>query len=123
MSLAVRIEELVPHYPAYADALRLAVGYSDRDPSSSLTKSRMVTEKLVQALYLNETGQEPKKPLLGEMLADNQFTRKIERRILSRIQSIRDMGNLGPHGEPVLAEDATRVLEDLCTVLEWHRRT
>jgi hypothetical protein len=71
-------------------------------------------------IYTAEMGKEPKKPLLGDMLADNQFTRKIERRILSRMDSVRNMGNLGPHGEAVEASDATRVLEDLCSILDWY---
>jgi hypothetical protein len=77
-------------------------------------------EKLLLKIYTIEMGQEPRKPLLGEMLADNQFSRKIERRILSRMNAIRDMGNLGPHGEPVEPSDAAKVLDDLCEVMDWY---
>jgi hypothetical protein len=38
-------------------------------------------EKMLLKIYKTETGKEPKKPLLGDILADNQFTRKIDRRI------------------------------------------
>jgi hypothetical protein len=82
----------------------------------------MVMEKVLVRLFTAEMGREPKKPLSADMLADNQFTRKIERRIHSRMNAIRDMGNLGPHGEAVRASDARRVLEDLCEVLDWYRQ-
>src|SRR6202011_641176 len=99
-----------------APEMQFALDYIQSDPASSLTKSRLVMERLLIEVYRKEMGSEPKKPLLGDMLVDNQFTKKIERRILSRIHSIRDMGNFGPHGEKVDPSDAARVLEDLCTV-------
>src|SRR5262249_52700096 len=43
-------------------------------------------------------------------------------RISARMNAIRDMGNLGPHGEVVEPQDAMRVLEDLCEVLEWYEQ-
>jgi hypothetical protein len=118
--LASRIAELERHFADFSTGLRFAYQYLETDSASSVTKSRMVMEKLLIAVYSAEMGCAPKKQLLGDMLADNQFTRKIERRILARINSIRDMGNLGPHGEDVRANDAARVLDDLCTVLDWH---
>lgn len=67
-----------------------------------------------------ETGHEPHRPLLGDMLADHQFTRRIEGRILSRMHAVRAMGNLGPHDhpDPVHLADAARALDDLCEILD-----
>jgi hypothetical protein len=104
----------------FSQDLHFALRYVKPDPASSLTKSRLVLEKAVLKIYVTEMEREPRKPLLGEMLVDNQFTRKIERRILSRMNAIRDLGNLGPHGEPVEPSDAVRVLADLCEVLRWY---
>jgi hypothetical protein len=118
--LEKRIGDLGPRLPMFAPGLRLALGYVPTDPQSSLTKSRAILEKLVVGLYSAEMGREPRKALLGDMLADNQFTRTIARRILSRMNAVRDLGNLGPHGEPVQPSDAARVLDDLCEVLEWY---
>ena len=120
--LGNRVLSLEKQFRTYSEELLLALRYIQPDAASSLTKSRVVLEKLVLGLYTSEMGQEPRKALLGEMLTDNQFTRKIERRIISRMNAIRDMGNLGPHGEPVQPSDAARVLEDLCEVLDWHSR-
>jgi hypothetical protein len=120
--LEIRVLRLEQAIAAYSEELRLAFRYVHSDAGSSLTKSRLVMEKVLLRIFTLEMGHEPRKPLLGEMLADNQFTRKIERRIVSRMNAIRDMGNLGPHGEPVEPSDATKVLDDLCDVLDWYLR-
>jgi hypothetical protein len=105
---------------AFAADLRFAYQYLRPDAHSSLTKSRIVLEKLVRRIYTIEMGTEPRRPLLGDMLADNQFTRRIERRVLARMHAVRDIGNLGPHGERVEQVDAARALDDLCEVLDWY---
>jgi hypothetical protein len=118
--LESRVSRLESTLSRFSADLRLALQYVRSDAASSLTKSRLIMEKLLERVYATEMGREPRKPLLGEMLADNQFTRKIERRILARMNAIRDMGNLGPHGENVHPGDAVRVLDDLCEVLDWY---
>jgi hypothetical protein len=120
--LEARVSKLERAVATFSEELRLAFRYIQSDAASSLTKSRLVMEKVLREVFTLEMGQEPRKPLLGEMLADNQFTRKIERRILSRMNAIRDMGNLGPHGETVEPSDAAKVLDDLCEVLDWYLR-
>ena len=114
-----RVSRLEKTLSDFSEELRLALYYIQPDAASSLTKSRIVLEKLLFTVYTVEMEQWPRKPLLGDMLADNQFTRRIERRILSRMNAVRDMGNLGPHGEPVQPNDASRVLDDLCEILNW----
>jgi hypothetical protein len=117
--LQTRVSTLEKAVATFSEELRLALRYIPSDAGSSLTKSRIILERLVIQIYVTEMGHEPKKPMLGDMLLENQFTHKIERRILSRMNAIRDMGNLGPHGESVEASDAARVLDDLCEVLDW----
>ncbi len=120
--LETRVTKLNSAFSHFSQELRFALGYIESDAASSLTKSRVVLEKLLIQVYSAEMGQKPRKTLLGDMLADAQFTRRLERRIVSRMNSIRDMANLGPHGEAVEPEDAVRVLDDLCEVLEWYLR-
>ncbi len=115
-----RLRRLEEAFEAFSKDLHLAFQYMQPDAASSLTKSRVVLEKLIKQIYIAEMGRGPKKPLLGDMLADNQFTRKIDRRILSRMNAIRDLANLGAHGEHVVANDATRALDDLAEVLDWY---
>ncbi len=118
--LEARVSRIIEALSIYSEELGFALRYIQPDASSSLTKSRIVLEKLLLRIYAIEMGQEPRKPLLGDMLLDNQFTRKIERRMLSRMNAIRDMANLGPHGEVVEPNDAARVLDDLCEVMNWY---
>jgi pSer/pThr/pTyr-binding forkhead associated (FHA) protein len=120
--LGSRVWELARAFPDYAEHLGHAFEYQRPDAASSLTKSRLVMEQFLVQLYTVEMGREPRKPLLGEMLADNQFTRRLERRIVERMDGIRGFGNLGPHGEKVEPIDATRALDDVCVVLDWHLR-
>jgi formylglycine-generating enzyme required for sulfatase activity len=117
-----RVAQLQMTLPAFSTELRFAVQYIQSDPKSSLTKSRIVMEKLVLQVYTAEMGHEPRKSLTGGLLGDNQFTRKIEPRIVKRMNSVRDFGNLGPHPEDAETSDAVRVLDDLCEVLEWYLR-
>jgi hypothetical protein len=119
-SLEARVRHLQGILGEFSENLKFAWDYARSDAPSSLTKSRLIMETLLVRLYQSEMGREPKKPLLGDMLADNQFTRKIGRRIVVRMNTIRDMGNLGAHGITVAPDDAIRIIEDLCTVLEWY---
>lgn len=97
-----------------------AFNYIQSDPNGSLNKSRIVLEKILIDIFVKEMGVSPRKKMIAEILRDNQFTRKIDRRILSRMHSIRDMANLGTHGELVNDEDAIDVLESLCRILKWY---
>jgi tetratricopeptide (TPR) repeat protein len=115
-----KINVLEDAVKTYYDQLKLALEYVTKDPQSSLTKSRIVLEKILNKIYEIEMKKEPKKLEIGYILNDNQFTRNIDRRILSRMNSVRDMANLGAHGEEVMPKDATRVLDDLCEVVEWY---
>jgi len=58
--------------------------------------------------------------MIGDMLSDKAFIATIPRRISTRMNAIRDMSNLGPHGEDVNSTDAMRVMRDLLDVLEWY---
>jgi hypothetical protein len=118
--LELRILSLERQLADFSDELRFALRYISSDAASSLTKSRVVLEKLLIQLFNAEMRCEPRKPLLAEMLSDNQFTRRIERRVLSRMHAIRDMANLGAHGATVQPSDASRVLDDLCEILDWY---
>jgi len=77
-------------------------------------------EKLLLALYRDTMKKDPPRPMIGEMLSDKTFTASIPRRIVARMNAIRDMSNLGPHGGEVDATDAVRVMRDLIDVLEWY---
>jgi inactive STAND/Domain of unknown function (DUF4145) len=120
--LEARVLRLAKELKTCADELRWAYVYISEDPASSLTKSRVVLEKLLVELYADEMGKEPRRPLINELLQDNQFTRKIERRILVHMNAVRDIGNLGPHDCAVEGDEAESALDHLCVVLDWYLR-
>jgi hypothetical protein len=125
INLESTVRTLAAAYPEHQEELRLAHADMRRDPRNSLTKCRMVLEALLVGMYRAEIGQEPRKPLLGELLKDNQFTGRFERRIVERMKSVHGLSNLGPHARPevgpVEPADAETALDGLCVVLLWHR--
>lgn len=118
--LADRITALEARVAELGSFLHSAFGYLSSDPASSLTKSRTILEKVLLALYRGAMKKEPSRPMIGDMLADKAFMANIPRRIAARMNAVRDMSNLGPHGEEVNAADAIRVMRDLIDVLEWY---
>lgn len=112
-NLNKRISLLEKKIADISHQLSLVLKYIKSDPNSSLNKCRTILEKLLLQVYRCEMGTDPKKYEIGTMLKNNQFTGKLERRIVSRMDSIRDMGNLGTHGEYVEFIDAKRAFEDL----------
>jgi hypothetical protein len=103
--------------------LKLALEYISSDPHSSLTNSRIVLEKMLHALYQILMKEDPPQSMIGPMLKDKNFTSMIPPRIVYRMNAIREMSNLGPHGGEVNEADAIRVMRDLVDVLEWYVTT
>jgi hypothetical protein len=122
--LLARVERIGPCLGRWVGELRLAIGYIQEDPGSSLTKSRIVLEQLLEEIFTRETGHKPPEKLfLNGLLERNELKQKIERRIFVRFKSICESGNLGAHGEKVAPQDATRIVHDLCDVLDWYAET
>src|SRR5579859_319239 len=119
-ALADRVAALEAHVAGLASYLQASLGNVSSDPQNSLTKSRVVLEKLLRPLYLAHMKKDPPGPMIGNMLGDKAFTAKIDSRIIVRMNAIKDMGNLGTHGCKVDASDAIRVMRDLLDVLEWY---
>jgi hypothetical protein len=122
-NLGHRVETLGQKNPQLAELLGHAYRYIRTDPGSSLTKSRMILETVVLKMYQMAMGRPPRKPLLGEMLNDNQFTRTLgDSRIVDLMNVIRTIGNFGPHGNQGTSEDAASALDRLCEVIEWESK-
>jgi Domain of unknown function (DUF4145) len=119
-ALADRITAVEARVAEIASYLRSALQYLSTDPQSSLTKSRVVLEKVLLSLYRTSMKKEPSRPMIGDILLDKAFTASIPKRIVFRMNAIREMSNLGPHGGEVEATDAIRVMRDLVDVLEWY---
>jgi hypothetical protein len=122
--LGAQVHSLAKAFPGYAEMLLTARSDIPNRPADSLTNSRKITELMLIELYQREMGRDPRRPLLAEMLSDNQFTRKIDRRIYALMNAIRELGNLGPHVSPdqVRPSDAEYTLANVCEVLLWYSR-
>jgi hypothetical protein len=119
--LATRVALLEAKLTQHVSNLQLAVEYLTSDPKSSLTKTRIVLEAVLQALYRSSMKKEPPRAQIGDMLSDKVFTRSIPRRYLTRMKHINDLAILGPHDlGPVEPIDAVRAMTDLLEVLEWY---
>ena len=95
------------------------------DPESTIVKSRVILEKVTKDIY-SKTGVElPKKATeLGGMINNNQFTKKLPPRIVLRMNSVREFGNLGAHDKgPVSTSDAIDCLNCLVEILDWYCET
>ena len=100
MDLQPKINELAEILPQFEERLNKAYEYVKSDPNSSLMKTRVILEMVVIDLWLKLTDHKNKREL-SAMISDRQFGKKVERRILARMHSIRAMSNLGVHGENV----------------------
>jgi hypothetical protein len=118
-ALGESIAPLEDRLPGLADDLRSAVAYLISDPQSSLTKARISLEKALLARYRKVMKKEPKQVAVGQMLHDQAFTASIPRRVLAWMNAVREMSNLGAHGDEVDPTDAARAMQDLIKVLEW----
>jgi hypothetical protein len=118
--LSQQIATLEKRSDKLADYLKSALNYLSSDPQSSLTKCRIVLEKILTNIYIREMGKEPSKGMIGNILSDKEFATKIPSRIRARMNFIREIANLGPHGGEVEIEDAHRVLRDVVYLTEWY---
>jgi|GEM_PF-880397 len=121
-NLESRVAALETQVVELAEFLRSALSYISSDPQSSLTKSRIVLERILIGLYRHLLQRDPPRPMIGDVLSDRAFASFLPRRIFVRMNSVRELSNLGPHGEDVEPEDALRVMRDLADIVEWYVR-
>lgn len=119
-NLSKQIFSLEKRVDNLTDYLKSALNYLSSDPHSSLTKCRIVLEKILTTLYIHEMGKEPIKTMIGNILSDKIFVVKIPPRIRARMNFVREIANLGPHGGQVESEDANHVLCDTVYLVNWY---
>ncbi len=118
-----KISQLEKRLKEFSELLTVAFQYitqKPEDPKSSLTKCRIILERMLKKIYLQEMGHPPKGRMVGYFLNDKEFTSKIPSRILTRMNFINKMGCLGPHDvDDVHPIDAQRVINNLLEVIDW----
>jgi|GEM_PF-4600464 len=131
-NLKERIRGFGKALPKFRGELNSAFGHLESEPKTSATKARTVLEGVVAKAYIKTMGKAPKKCQIGDMLAENQFTKKIDSNIVNKMRNVQNYGNSSVHVKidedvhppPDLPpKDATKILDDLCDVLDWFLRT
>jgi hypothetical protein len=117
--LSNRISRVEIYLAELSGYLHASLDYVSSDPQSSLTKCRIVLEKVLRFIYAQEMLRQPTGGMVGNILSDKDFIGRLPRRMLARMNAIRDIANLGPHGGEVEGGDAIRAIRDLVDVLEW----
>jgi hypothetical protein len=105
---------------SFAEYLKSALNYLSSDPSSSLTKCRIILEKILRSVYFHEMGKESCKRMVGEFLSDREFAGKIPNRIKAKMNFAKDIANDATHGSEIFRQDAIRVLQDIVNIVEWY---
>ena len=115
-----RINAIAAKLPELADYFKLSLEYIESDPHSSLTKCRIVLEKILNSTYKIFMNKEPNKTMIGNMLSDKSFVGRIPKRVIARMNYVRELANLGAHGDEVNVDDVKFTLLNLVDVLEWY---
>ena len=124
MSLSNRINAIGNKNSKLVEFLKSALEYQETDFHSCLTKCRIVLEKILFQIYTEEMGQKPSKGMIGQILSDKNFTAKIPQSIRARINMVKDIANLGPHGsDEITANDTLLVLQEIIYTTEWYLAT
>ncbi|MCC5804916.1 MAG: DUF4145 domain-containing protein [Opitutales bacterium] len=105
--------------PIDPKAFKQAENLIDSDPGGSLSKIRVVLEKLLRIIAAYYLGSPTEAKMLGQIIADKEFARHIEPRILSRMKSVKDLANLAAHGDQVYPQDAAKAFSELEEIIEW----
>jgi hypothetical protein len=85
-----------------ASQLRIALSYRQSDPQSAVTKCRILLEKLLRDIYVREVGSPPEATMVGQLLALKEIRTTLPRRIHAKMTMVKEMANLGAHGDEVL---------------------
>lgn len=98
------------------------IARSPSDPESSIVKCRVLLERVVKDLYGKLDVPLPGKAHeLGALLNNSQFARLLPPRVVLRMNSVREYGNLGAHDKgPVTTSDALDCLNCMVEIVDWY---
>jgi hypothetical protein len=115
-----RISKLSTKDITFKNNLKLAYDLMEKDPPLALAKIRMTLETVISKIYQQEKEHTPKTINLRSLLKTDFIHRVVDKRIITRMHTIRSIGNIGIHDGAVNAEDAKMGLENLCDVMDWY---
>lgn len=100
--------------------LETALDLVETDPALSIARTRMTLEVIIKNIFKKNGKALPPSADIRSLLKTNFAFKSIEPRIMTRMHTIRSMGNLGIHSENVNNKDALMGLENLCDVMDWY---
>ena len=115
-----RIEALETSMEGLGHQLGLALKYRDSDPHGALGKCRGVLESLLIDIHRREAGEPPERAGLLDLIRSRAIHKTVPRRVMTRMQTVRDLGNVGSHLGEVNDADATLALGCMSEVIGWY---
>ena len=120
-TVKVRILILSQYFPEYSDSLNKALNYALDDPSAGLLKSRQILEDICKTIWMKYENSPA--PSIYDIFNNETIKSNTPKRVLNRIHSLRNICNLGIHGEPVTHDDVLMSLNYLFVLLDWYGMT
>jgi len=108
LDLTTRISNIEKRLSEYKNELRIANNIKQESPDLSLTKSRIVLERLLHKIYRKQTNQSAEQSTLKQLLDHRLIRSSTPQRIYTRMHTVRKMANLGAHGHETTESDAVR---------------
>ena len=115
-----RIEALETSLEGLGHQLGLALEYRASDPHGALGKCRGVLESLLIDIHRREVGEPPERAGLLDLIRSRAINKTVPRRVMTRMQTVRDLGNVGSHLGEVNDADATLALGCMSEVIGWY---
>lgn len=115
-----RIDALEASLEGLGQQLQLALEYRSRDPHGALNKCRAVLESVLRDVHRRELGEPAVRAGLLDLLRTDVIHRTIPRRVVARMHSVRDLGNVGSHLGEVNDADATMALDCINEIIGWY---
>lgn len=119
-----KLEMLSRYFPEFSEELNRARNYMRSDTRSSIVHMRLTLEKVMLEVWKSKFpngGQT--EPSLFEIINDPKIKETVERRIYSRLNSLRITGNLAAHPNSLNKSDGLICADHLFEVLNWYQIT
>lgn len=120
-TVKARILILSQYFPEYANFLNKALNYALEDPSAGLLKSRQILEEICKNIWSKH--ETTPAPSIFDIFNNQEIKSNTPKRVLNRIHSLRNICNIGVHGELVTSDDVLMSLNHLFVLLDWYGMT
>ncbi len=114
-----KLQLLATVLPEHHTELEQAKNYLRNDPNAVMMKLRLVLEALVSEVWEHHN-KNATTGSLAEMMNNASFKQVVERRVHSRMNSLRITGNLAVHSKDVNSSDALSSVDHLFEIVNWY---